>query len=187
MEKLQKYFESHGFTGEDLHKILSAFSLKVFKKSDLFAEFGQPSNHLGYVESGVFQYYLLNGGEETTTYVATENTFLASLLGFFNEVPAQENIRALVSGQVWLISRTGINALINDIPAFKDFYIAVLEWHICAIDNSRNDLIRLTAEQRYAKMLREEPQLLKHIPLQYLAAILGVTPRHLSRIRKNIH
>jgi CRP/FNR family transcriptional regulator, anaerobic regulatory protein len=184
MDNLKKYFESQGFTGEDLDKILKAFQLKEFKKSDLFAEYGQSIKHLGYVESGMFQYYILDKSEETTTYVATENTFIASLLGFFNDVPAQENIRALIDGRVWLITKNSLLILINEIPKFKDFYIAILEWHICAIDRSRNELIMLTAEQRYDKMLSETPHLLEHIPLQYIAAILGVTPRHLSRIRK---
>jgi CRP/FNR family transcriptional regulator, anaerobic regulatory protein len=185
MNNLKKYFENKEFAGEDLDKILNAFYLKEFRKSDLFAEFGQSSKQLGYIESGVFQYYILDNNEETTTYVATENTFIASLLGFFNEVPAQENIRALMDGRVWLITKSSLTRLINEIPKFKDFYIAILEWHICAIDKSRNELIMLTAEQRYDKMLSETPHLLKHVPLQYIAAILGVTPRHLSRIRKN--
>jgi hypothetical protein len=71
----------------------------------------------------------------------------------------------------------------QDIPALKDFYIGLLEWQIGCIDNSRFDLITLNAEQRYQKLLEEEPELLQRIPLQYLASILGVTPRHLSRIR----
>ena len=184
MEKLKTYFENIGFGGNDLDKILNGFYLKEFKKNDLFVEYGQSIKHLGYVESGVFQYYILDNNEETTTYVATENTFIASLLGFFNEVPAQENIRALIDGRVWLITKSSLTRLTNEIPKFKDFYITILEWHICAIDKSRNELIMLTAEQRYNKMLRETPQLLEHVPLQYIAAILGVTPRHLSRIRK---
>jgi CRP/FNR family transcriptional regulator, anaerobic regulatory protein len=185
MDNLKRYFESKGFTGSDLAQILNAFHLKEFKKSDLFAEYGQASNHLGYVESGVFQYYILDKSEETTTYVATENSFIASLLGYFNDVPAQENIRALMDGRVWLITKSSLSRLINELPKFKDFYISILEWHICAIDRSRNELILLNAEQRYDKMLSETPHLLEHIPLQYIAAILGVTPRHLSRIRKN--
>lgn len=111
---------------------------------------------------------------------------MTSLIGFYKDVPAQENIRALVKGQIWVISKNAVLRLINEIPKFKDFYIAILEWHICTIDKSRNELIMLTAEQRYDKMLKDEPHLLQHIPLQYLAYILGVTPRHLSRIRKKI-
>lgn len=184
MEKLKVYFESKGFAGEDLDKILRRFTLKVFNRNELFAEYGKPGTQLGFVESGMFQYYIPDQGEESTAYVAGENTFIASLPGFFSAIPAQENIRALVSGRVWLISKTAIAALIQEIPAFKDFYIAILEWHICAIENSRNDLLRLSAEQRYEKMLLEAPLLLERIPLQYLASMLGITPRHLSRIRK---
>jgi len=54
------------------------------------------------------------------------------------------------------------------------------------MDETRANLMILTAEERYALLLKEEPKLLQQIPLQYLASILGVTPRHLSRIRNNI-
>ena len=76
--------------------------------------------------------------------------------------------------------------LLNEIPAFKDFYIGLLEATLCGIDASRYDLIVLTAEQRYEKMLKNEPHLLLQIPLQHLASMLAVTPRHLSRIRSKI-
>ncbi len=76
--------------------------------------------------------------------------------------------------------------LVNEVPGFKDFYIGLLESSICGIDSSRHDLIVLTAEQRYAKMLKHEPHLLQQIPLLHLASMLGVTPRHLSRIRGSI-
>lgn len=184
MEKLRQYFESNGFAGEDLEKILRAFTLKTFNKSDFFAEAGKETHHLGYGASGLFQYCVITDGIESTTYVAPQNTFLTSLLGCLNETPARENIRALMRGTVWITTQNAISNLICEIPPFKDFYIALLEWHICAIDNSRNDLLRLTAEQRYEKKLREQPTLLQHLPLQYVASILGVTPRHLSRMRK---
>ena len=78
-----------------------------------------------------------------------------------------------------------LKRLADEIPRFKDFYIGLLENSICSIDTSRNDLITLTGEQRYAKILNEHPNLLQKIPLQYIANIIGITPRHLSRIRNN--
>jgi len=41
-------------------------------------------------------------------------------------------------------------------------------------------------EQNNEKMLTNEPHLLQQIPLQHLASMLAVTPRHLSRIRSKI-
>ena len=186
MEKLTAQFQKIGFSGEDLEKILRAFTLKTFKKNYLLVEEGKTSRYLGFIESGMFQYYVLKDGEERTSYVSIENTFVCSLLSFISEMPARESVRALTQGQVCLITKSALKSLSNEIPAFKDFYIGLLEWAICGIDSSRHDLIVLTAEQRYEKMLREEPHLLQQIPLQHLASMLGITPRHLSRIRNNI-
>lgn len=186
MEKLKNYLSAVGFEGESLDKILNAFTLKTFKKNEYVVEEGKTSKHIGFVESGMFQYFVVKDGEEKTSYVSIENTWLASVLSFIGESPSMENIKAITDGSISLISKTNLKKVVNEVPGFKDFYIGLLEASICGIDASRHDLIVLTADQRYAKMLKKEPHLLQHIPLQHLASMLGVTPRHLSRIRNNI-
>lgn len=186
MLKVEKYFKNIGFAGDDLEKIMDAFELQRFKKNDFIVEEGKTSRYIGFVETGMFQYYVIKDGEERTSYVSIENTFFASVLSFISETPALENIKALVDGSISMISKPKLKKLVNEIPAFKDFYIGLLEATVCGIDASRHDLIVLTAEQRYEKMLTNEPHLLQQIPLQHLASMLGVTPRHLSRIRSKI-
>jgi CRP-like cAMP-binding protein len=186
MEKVKTYFQEIGFEGESLNRILDAFTYQEFEKNDFVVEYGKTSRHIGFIESGLFQYYVIKEGEEKTTYVSITNTFFASLLSFISEKPALENVKALTKGSISLISKTELKQLVNEVPGFKDFYIGLLESSICGIDSSRFDLIVLTAEQRYAKMLQTEPHLLQQIPLLHLASMLGVTPRHLSRIRSNI-
>jgi len=186
MLKVKTYFEAIGFAGDDLEKILNAFNLQTFKKNDFIVEEGKTSRYIGFVETGMFQYYVIKDGEEKTSYVSIENTFFASVLSFISERPALENIKALIDGSISMISKPNLKILVSEIPAFKDFYIGLLEATVCGIDASRHDLIVLTAEQRYEKMLINEPHLLQQIPLQHLASMLGVTPRHLSRIRSKI-
>lgn len=186
MEKVRKYFEGIGFKGEDLEKVLGAFVCIEFKKNDYVVKMGAVAKYICFVERGLFQYYVLVDGEERTTYMNIENSFLASVMSFVNQLPAKENIRAVTDGKLSMLSRQNLKQLVAEMPSFKDFYIALLEYTVCGIDSSRHDLIVLSGEERYAKMLREEPHLLQQIPLQYLASMLGVTPRHLSRIRKNI-
>jgi CRP/FNR family transcriptional regulator, anaerobic regulatory protein len=186
MQKLKTYFETIGFSGADLENIINSFSIQVYAKGDYFVEEGKISMYLGFVDAGLFQYYVWKDGEEKTTYVSIENTWLASLLSFIAQTPSLENVKAITGGRVYVISRMSLKELVDSIPGFKDFYIGLLEGSICGIDASRHDLIVLSGDQRYEKMLRQEPHLLQRIPLQYLASMLGVTPRHLSRIRKNI-
>lgn len=45
---------------------------------------------------------------------------------------------------------------------------------------------RDSAAKRYASLLYNQPNYIQEIPLQYLASYLGITQRHLSRIRKEI-
>jgi CRP/FNR family transcriptional regulator, anaerobic regulatory protein len=186
MEKLANYFGQMGFEGGSLKKIVDSFSLQAFEKNDFVVEYGKTSKYIGFINSGMFQYYVLKDGEERTHYVSIENTWFASLLSFISETPSQENIRALTNGSIYLIGKASLKKLVSEVPGFNAFYIGLLEQSICGIDASRFDLIILTAEERYEKMLKSEPRLLQQIPLQYLASMLGVTPRHLSRIRNSI-
>lgn len=185
MHTLQSYFAEFDLALQD--KILQFFQKRAFEKGDYFVQEGHTSHYLGFVESGAFQYFYNKDGNEITSYVSGENNFIASLASFLQEQPAKENIRALCEATVWQIHKKHFKELIAGSEVFKLFYIGLLEHLIVCIDGSRHDFIALNAEQRYEKMLNEEPHLLQQIPLQLLASILGVTPRHLSRIRKNIY
>lgn len=184
MELIPAVFGKAGFSPSDVDRIARSFHPKDYAKEDHFVRAGQVSTHLGFVERGMFQYYFPSDGEERTTYVTAENTFLASVASFLNGTPSNEGIRALSTARVWQITKTELRKLLNDLPSFKDYYIGLLEWQIGCIDKSRHELLVLSAEERYQRLVDTEPELLQRIPLHYLASILGVTPRHLSRIRK---
>lgn len=186
MEILKSFFLAQGLNEYEAQKVSSSFVLLKMQKGDLFVQEGKISRYLGFIEKGFLQYFIVLDGEEKTTYSLGENNFVASLVSFLKEVPARENIRAVVNTDVWLIEKTALSNLQNEIPAFKAFYIGMLEWQICCIDESRLDAIVLSPQERYLKLMEKEPTLFKQIPMQYLASILGVTPRHLSRIRNNI-
>src|SRR4051812_30022926 len=98
MEILKAYFESVGFDDADSSKIASCFKKRLFYKGDYFVKEGKISLQLGFIEVGQFQYFsITNTGEERTTYISLQNTFVASLLSYLREVPARENIRALTN------------------------------------------------------------------------------------------
>jgi CRP-like cAMP-binding protein len=185
-EQLISYFSSHGISQNEMEAVANSFLYKQLNKGDYFAQEGKTSKQLAFVAKGLFQYFHLKDGKEITTYIAGENTFLASVISFYKQQPGKENIRALANAELYVIQHDALMKLKNENNAFRSFYINALENLLTAMDETRTNLITLTGEERYAFMLREEPKLLQQIPLQYLASILGVTPRHLSRIRNNI-
>lgn len=186
MEQLRDFLWANGFDTEQQTIVTGQFKRRVLQKGDFFAQEGYTSSQLAFVETGLFQFFCNRNGDEITTYTAGPNDFLISLGSFLKQQPARESIRALTNGAIWSIDRPAFTRLRQELPLFETFYVGMLEEQINCIEESRYNLLTLTAEQRYQKLLDEEPQLLQEVPLQYLASILGVTPRHLSRIRGQI-
>jgi CRP-like cAMP-binding protein len=167
-------------------EITEAFKFKKIPKGEYFTQEGKTSKYLAFITKGLFQYFYTKDGKEITTYVTGANSFLLSLMSFYKQQPSKENIRALADAELWMIHYDDLIKLKTNNEAFKKFYLSALENLVVGMDETRANLIILTAEERYAVLMKEEPVLLQNIPLQYLASILGVTPRHLSRIRNNI-
>ena len=186
-EEITSFFRGAGFGMEETTHIIEKFKNKKLLKGECLVQEGKIATQLGFVEKGLLQYFsLTEQGGEKTTYISTPHTFVASLLTYLSEAPARESIRALTDVKLWVIEKEDVIELQNQIVQFKDFYIQLIEWQICCIDKAKFDLITLTAEQRYEKLLRDEPELLQLVPLQFIASMLGISPRHLSRLRKNI-
>lgn len=175
-----------GVPAAELEEVTQAFNHKLFEKGSYFTEEGKTSRYLAFITKGLFQYFYAKDGKEITTYVTGENTFLVSLCSFFRQQPSKEYVRALADSEVWMIHYDDLVKLKYANESFRTFYLKALEDLVVGMDETRSNLIILTAEERYALLMRNEPKLLQQIPLQYLASILGVTPRHLSRIRNNI-
>ena len=186
MNQLKNTFQGFGFSDSEANDISMCFALKHYKSGDLFIQRNVIADYLGFIDHGIFQFYYDNDSDEITTHIALKNDFILSVPSYFANQKSKENIKALVDSNVYLIKKSDFDNLQTKISGFKDFYIKVLEQILVCLEESRFDYITLKPEERYSKFLNEEPELIKHIPLKYLSTLIGVTPRHLSRIRNNI-
>ena len=168
-----------------VENILAAFRLLPLKKNDFLAEEGSVCTYFCYVESGILQHFIVLD-EEKTTYLALRNSLTSSLNSFLFEKPSRKSIKAISDCRLWVINLKDFKDLISNNKAFSQFYYNVIEKQICLIDDYRIDLLTLTPEERYKKLLANDPALLQEVPLHYLASFLGISSRHMSRIRKNI-
>ena len=168
-------------------EILESFIDLRLKKNSLIVKEGENCNYFCYIESGVLQHSINIDGDEKTTYLALKNSCTTALKSFLNATPSNKNIKALSKCHLKVIEINVFNKLMDTNKAFYTFYHNLIKNQIFLIDDYRVDLLTLTPEERYKKLLISEPELLNTIPLHYLAAFLGISKRHMSRIRKNIN
>ncbi|RKE98702.1 Crp/Fnr family transcriptional regulator [Ichthyenterobacterium magnum] len=168
-------------------EILECFSFIKLKRNDFFVEEGKVCNYFCFIESGILQHSITVLGEEKTTYLALKNSYTAALKSFTHKILSRKNIKAISDCNLWVINLDNFNHLLKNNSAFSKFYYNLIENQIYLIDDYRIDLLTLTPDERYKKLLDNDTKLLQEVPLHYLASFLGISTRHMSRIRKNIN
>lgn len=167
-------------------KAREKFKVLLLKKNEFFVKENEICQHFCFVESGILQHSIEVLGEEKTTYLALRNSVTSSLSSFLFGKPSRKSIKSIADCKLWIVDLKTFKDLIKNNKAFHQYYYNVIEKQICLIDDYRIDLLTLTPEERYKKLLATEPKLLQEVPLHYLSSFLGISSRHMSRIRKNI-
>jgi CRP-like cAMP-binding protein len=168
---------------EDFKSFFTPFTLK---KNEFLVREKEVSKYFCFIEEGILQHALLVDDEEKTTYLSLKNSFTSSLKSFLLGVPSRKHVKAIHDCKLWIIDQHSFQKLLKENKTFYEFYYSLIEKQICLIDDYRIDLLTLTPEERYKKLLENEPKLLNEVPLHYLSSFLGISSRHMSRIRKNI-
>lgn len=171
---------------KSLAEILDAFEIITLKKGSFLVEKEKACDYFCFVESGILQHSITVDGNEKTTYLALRNSATSSLQSFLRQTPSRKDVKAIADTRIWAINLPNFNALLTKNELFRTFYYNLLERQICLIDDYRIDLLTLSPEERYQKLLATEPLLLQSVSLHYLASFLGISSRHMSRIRKSV-
>ncbi len=185
MNPLQAVFGSYGILPGDALRAAEAFRQISLKKGEFFLQEGHVQDKAGFLVLGWAHFFsLTEQGDSVTTYFAGPGRFIASLSSFLFRAPARESIRMATDAVLLEISGDAFRRMRTEIPGFDRLYVSLLEYQISCIETSRFDMISLSPAERYRKLLREDPELTGLMSVQDLASLLGITPRHLSRLRK---
>jgi hypothetical protein len=88
--------------------------------------------------------------------------------------------------QLRIISKNEMEKLSLLVPKMETFRRIIAENLFILLEKRVSMLQSQTAHERYENMLRENPEIILSVPLQYTASFLGITPQHLSRLRKEL-
>lgn len=174
-------------TDHDVALCRQHFEPVRFPKHRIIEEEGKVPKCLYFVDSGFVRLFHSNDkGDQVTTHINCPPGFITSYVHFNNQTPSNENLACITECTLLAITKNGLDALIGQSPAFKDFSIWVFQQSLSYNENRARELATLTAEQRYLKLIDNHPDLLHNVPVQYIASFLGMNPKSLSRIRRHV-
>jgi CRP-like cAMP-binding protein len=174
-------------TDHDKELCKKYFEPVLFPKNQIIEHDGKVPTYLYFVVSGFMRLFYHNElGDEITTHINCPPGFLTSYTHFTNQTKSNENVACITECKLLRIEKIDLDFLIQNSLAFKDFSIWVFQQSITYNENRSKDLATLTAEQRYKKLIDNYPEIVYNVPLQYIASFLGMNPKSLSRIRKQM-
>jgi CRP/FNR family transcriptional regulator, anaerobic regulatory protein len=172
---------------EDIKNLQNFFIPISASRNSVLEEQDKIPQNLYFINAGFMRlfYYDING-EEQTTFLCSQTSFIASFSSLINQTKATENVECITDCEILKISYVAAKELVEKSELFKNFFLVMFEKSISSATLRANDLAMLNAEQRYQKMIENQPHFIQNIPLQYIASYLGIKPQSLSRIRKQV-
>ena len=189
LEQIKLYLDQIASISElDWLFFTSKLQRRIILKKALFLKAKEIENHISFIESGVVRLFIPkeNPEKEITFGFSFKNQFVIAYDSLLTQTPSSYQLQALTETTILSITyedlqlvykHTHIGNLIGRLTAERLFLIK---------SKREQNLLNLSAEERYLKLFKERPELLKEIPLKYISSYIGVTAQALSRIRKRL-
>ncbi|WP_300666197.1 Crp/Fnr family transcriptional regulator [Fluviicola sp.] len=175
------------FSEEEIDRILPLFSVRKVEKGDYFIREGHYCSEVAFIEKGVFRsFYTSEAGEEITYCFRFQNEFMTAYSAFITGNKSVESFQAISDGELLVVPKMEIEQLAEQNPKWTLFLKIVAEQQYLELEGRVFQLQRDSAQKRYQDLVDNQPEYIQQISLQHLASYLGITQRHLSRIRKQV-
>lgn len=169
----------------ELDKLFNKTCLRTIKKGDFLIREGSVCKEIAFIKSGILRSFYVNaGGIEITNCLTFENELMSAFSSFITQKPTDENIQALVDTEVEVLTKNILEELYANSIQWQKLGRLLAEMQFVQLEQRSVSFQKHSAQLRYENLLKNRSHYLKYIPLQYLATYLGITPRHLSRLRR---
>lgn len=187
-EKVHDYYKRlvPGMTVTEWKALESKLTVETIPKGSILIRQGEISRTVSFINKGLVRIYYLSDGKEINTGFIAENEYVSSYSSFLTRQPSAENIDALEDCDLINLSYESMQELYLSHPIYERFGRKIAEMLYIMVSSHTTLLLTLSPEERYQTMLQQQPYLIQRVPQYMIASFIGITPEHLSRIRKKM-
>lgn len=183
--QLKKYLHLNiSISDAALDEIIQYFKPLSTKRNVRLVSQGETCNRLYFINKGCIRtYYLTEQGHEKTRFIAFDGMIISSLSSFISQQASFEFVEALENSELLYISQPDFYALVKTHPEWEKFYLKLLEFAYIYQNKKIEELVTLSAGEKYALLMKEHPEYIKRLSNKILASYLDITQETLSRLK----
>jgi CRP-like cAMP-binding protein len=175
-------------THDELYALESILVPMKFAKGDMILTKDEICRYIYYIDQGLIrQFYFKNdkdGNEkEVTEHLGTDHSVFMCIESLFKEEPSKIQVQALEPTYIFALPKKELERVALHNVNIQMMFRKILEESLI-ISQVHADLVRFeSAQSRYKKLCKLQPQVVLRAPLIYVASFLQMTPETLSRVR----
>jgi len=173
---------------EELDGFLSQAIAKTFKRQEIVSRANVIPNEIFFINKGLLRVLVTdNAGVERTIHFALENQFIADYSNFIRKKASLYTLQAVEQCQVVILPRSAIEWGYNNLKEGQKMGRLIAEFYFIYQDDRIKNMYARTPRQRYDSITDVFPNIHNRVPQHMIASYLGITPVHLSRLKKAEH
>lgn len=171
----------------EYQSFVSKLTYRIYSRKTIIHEAGTIPNEIYFILNGILRVKLIDKkGEEQTVHFSTENQFIADYSAYLQMLPAQYSLESISDLDVIVLPRATIDWGYSNLSAGQKLGRLIAEFYFIYQDNRINNLYNRTPSERYQAIKNVFPDIHNRVPQHMIASYLGITPVHLSRLKKSI-
>jgi len=168
-------------------EIKNLFSFRRIPEKTTLLEEGDVSKYLYIVSKGCLRLFVIKeDGREVTAQFFFENQMVASMESAFTGKPGRVYLESIEESEVVVIRINDFRKISERFSEMNKFMVNFLQQRLLYYTDLYTSFILNTPEERYEKLLKDNPEMIERVPHHYIASYLGITAVSLSRIRSRI-
>lgn len=184
MQSLLDYFKKYHRISREAEVAIEAISKElVIKKNRELQPIGHTCRTIYFIRKGLARIYYFKDGMDITESFSFENEIIARIESLFTGKPSRKAIQVLEDSEIIAIDAVRLVKLYDAYPEIERLFRKIFEKAYVETVNRIESIQFYSAEERYKSLLDQTPDLLKRVPLKFIASYLGITQQSLSRIR----
>ena len=184
---IQNITEIVPLSEKEVSLIESSFKPIHLRKKQFLLQEGELSNHMRFIAEGCVKVYNIDEtGKEHILQFGIKGWWINDLYAYLAQKPATYFIQAISNSKVLQIHRDQLNQLFDEIHMIERFFRIKTQNGYVALQERAINSMSQTAAERYSSFLSRYREMEQQIPQYMLASYLGITPEHLSTLRKNL-
>ncbi len=182
----EKIAEHFAVSGQEIRLLLKDAEKISFTPKDIVVHEREINSNLYFITQGVWRAYTFKDGVEVTLWFVSEGEMALSVWGYTSNLPSHLTLEVVTDSEAYCLSRSKLEQLFQSSISLANLGRKILENFMLEIKVARLDSYNRTALERYVTLLEKQPEIIRAVPLKYIASYLGITAQSLSRIRNRL-